>query len=174
MARDTIAEARQQARALVEHFAVRVPPVPVEKMARQLGVRIQFAPLDDELSGMAFVKDGVPIIGVNALHHPNRQRFTLAHELGHIRLHRPLIESEVHVDKGSLRRDTLASTGTDITEREANAFAAELLMPKVLLDAVLGERALDLEDDDGISALAKKFRVSEAAMRFRLHFRLGA
>ena len=32
----------------------------------------------------AFIRDGVRIIGVNALHHPNRQRFSIAHELCHL------------------------------------------------------------------------------------------
>jgi len=107
------------------------------------------------------------MIGVNSLHHPNRQRFTIAHELGHIQLHRPLIESEIHLDKGSLKRDALSAQGIDPHEIEANTFAAELLMPQMLLEAVLGERSIDLEDEDAIASLAKRFRVSDAAMRFR-------
>jgi Zn-dependent peptidase ImmA (M78 family) len=57
----------------------------------------------------------------------------------------------------------------DPTEIEANTFAAELLMPTDLLVAALGGRSVDLEDDEAIASLAKRFRVSEAAMRFRLN-----
>ena len=100
-------------------------PVPVEKIAKSLGARVRFSPLDDELSGFVFVKNGVPIIGVNSLHHPNRQRYTIAHELGHLELHRQLITSEVHVDKKFpvLMRDANSATGWDKREIEANQFA---------------------------------------------------
>ena len=81
--------------------------------------------MDDELSGLACIRDDVPIIGINALHAPNRQRFTLAHELAHVRLHRHELEHAVHVDRGSLRRDALAAEGVDPIEIEANSFAAE-------------------------------------------------
>jgi Zn-dependent peptidase ImmA (M78 family) len=161
-------QAREEARRLFEQHRVKSAPVPIERIAKALGVRVQYSPLDGELSGMAYIKDGVPIVGINALHHPNRQRFTLAHELGHICLHRPQLENQVHVDKGSLRRDAITATGEDALEIEANAFASELLMPDELLQAALEGQTIDLEDDAMISALAKRFRVSEAAMRFRL------
>lgn len=167
MTADT-ARAVREARKLLEEAGVVAVPVAVERIARSHQVRIQYAPFDGDLSGMAYIKNGVAIIGVNALHHPNRQRFTIAHELGHIRLHRPVIEKEVHLDQGSLRRDALAAAGTDSKEIEANTFAAELLMPHTLLTAVLDGRTIDLEDDDSVAALAKKFKVSQAAMRFRL------
>lgn len=159
-------EARRRAGELVSH--VEAAPVPVERIIKGLGVRIEYAPLDGELSGLAFIRDGVSIIGVNSLHAPNRQRFTLAHELGHTQLHRAELEAAVHVDKGSLRRDTISSEGIDPVEVEANAFASEFLMPQHLLEAVLAGKIVDLEDDETIASLAKRFRVSEAAMRYRL------
>ncbi|MGC9954509.1 MAG: ImmA/IrrE family metallo-endopeptidase [Rhizomicrobium sp.] len=133
-----------------------------------MGVRVEYGPLDDELSGLAHIRDGVPILGINALHTPTRQRFTLAHELAHVVLHKPELEAAVHVDRGSLRRDAVASAGTDPIEIEANAFAAELLMPEALVVAALNGKSVDLEDEEAVLALAKKFKVSAAAMRFRL------
>jgi Zn-dependent peptidase ImmA (M78 family) len=161
-------KAREAARALLSQYAVKAAPVPVERIAKSLGVRVEYAPLDGELSGLAHVRDGTPIVGINTLHAPSRQRFTLAHELGHVQLHRVELERAVHVDRGSLRRDALAASGTDPTEIEANTFAAELLMPRAFLLALLDGRSVDLEDDEAVATLAKRFRVSEAAMRFRL------
>jgi Zn-dependent peptidase ImmA (M78 family) len=118
---------------------------------------------------MAFIAQGVPVAGVNALHHPYRQRFTLAHELAHVEMHRAALTTEVHIDKGILRRDAVSATGVEPLEIEANVFAAELLMPQELLDAELAGRQIDLEEDAFvIKALAKRFKVSEAVMRYRL------
>ena len=160
--------ARQAARELLEKHNVAPGPIPVEKLAKAEGVRIEYAPLDDELSGLAHIRDGIPIIGVNALHSPTRQRFTIAHELAHVLLHRPELEAAVHVDRGSLRRDAAAAEGTDPVEIEANNFASELLMPESQISAALDGKSIDLEDDDAVAAIAKKFKVSATAMRFRL------
>lgn len=162
-------KAQQAAQVLLNQFGVKAAPVPVERIAKSLGIRVEYAPLDGELSGLAHIRDDVPIIGINTLHAPNRQRFTLAHELAHVQLHHHELKRTVHVDCGSLRRDALATEGVDPIEIEANAFAAELLMPTKLLASALGGRSVDLEDDQAITALAKRFRVSNAAMRYRLN-----
>ena len=162
--------AREQARGLVEKLGLKAPPVPVEKLAKALGVRVEYNPFDDELSGMAFLRDGKPVIGVNANHHPNRQRFTIAHELGHILLHRSRLDAAVLIDKNKnfIPRDAISAEGTDPVEVEANAFASELLMPVKLVRQVLSESTRDLHDDEYLIALAKRFRVSLAAFQFRL------
>jgi Zn-dependent peptidase ImmA (M78 family) len=160
--------ARQKARDLIKRFGIKSLPVNVERIARSLEVKVEFSPFDDGLSGMALIKDGVPVIGVNSQHHPNRQRFTIAHELAHIVLHPEELTKAVHVDKGSLRRDRVSAQGTDDLEIEANAFAAELLMPEELLSAALDEK-LDLEDPQVLESLANRFRVSLIALQHRLH-----
>lgn len=162
--------AREAAQRVLREYGVKAAPVPVDRIIKSKGIALEYAPFEDELSGMAYIKDGVAIIGLNALHHPNRQRFSAAHELGHHELHADILESKVHVDKGFLvlLRDDVSSRGTDNREIEANAFASELLMPSELIRGALSERGLDIEDDEGVEALAKKFRVSAAAMRYRL------
>src|SRR5689334_9073653 len=147
-------------------------PVPVEKIAKMLGAELRYSPLNVELSGMVFVKDGTPILGVNALHHPNRQRFTIAHEIAHLRLHREHITNTVHVDKGFrvsiLRRDATSAAGTERLEIEANQFAAALLIPRKILDHVLAETRIDIDDEAGLESCAKKFKVSKATLEFRI------
>ncbi|PBB84539.1 ImmA/IrrE family metallo-endopeptidase [Mesorhizobium sp. WSM3876] len=162
--------ARAAARHVLAEFGVKSAPVPVERIIKSRNIVLQYAPLDAELSGMAFIRDGVGIIGVNALHHPNRQRFSAAHELAHHELHASEIRNEVHVDKAFrvLWRDDVASMGVDPLEIEANAFAAELLMPTEILQGLVDPGGLDLEDDEKVESLAKKLRVSTAALRYRL------
>jgi Zn-dependent peptidase ImmA (M78 family) len=153
---------------LIKRLGVTTAPVPVERIARRLSVQVRYAPFDGDISGMSYVKDGVSIIGVNNLHHPNRQRFTLAHEIGHVLLHARELRRQVHLDRVPLYRDAVSTSGKDARERTANAFASELLMPRVLLDMV-ADASLDLEDEEAVARLARKFRVSVAAMHFRLH-----
>ena len=123
---------------------------------------------------MIYIKEGVPIIGVNSLHHPNRQRFTIAHELGHLELHRQMITTTVHVDKNfpALMRDPKSATGTEQIEIEANQFAAELLMPRELIEQALAGEQFDIEDDGPIEEIAKKFRVSKQALQYRIGRRI--
>ena len=160
----------RQAREVLDRNQVKTPPVPIERIARELSAQLRFSPLDNELSGMVFVKDGTAIIGINALHHPNRQRFTIAHECGHLVLHRDQVTREVHVDKAfpMLMRDAVSAESVDPIEIEANLFAAELLMPEFLLAKELGDATFDIDDDAMVSALARRFRVSASAMQFRL------
>jgi len=161
---------QKRAKDLLEEHGVSTAPVPVERIAKGLDAQLRFSPLDDELSGMVYVKDGTPIIGVNALHHPNRQRFTLAHEVGHLVLHRAEITRQIHVDKGfpMLMRNATSAGGIDEMEIEANFFAAELLMPERFLARSLQGQSFDIDDEGAVSTLAKEYKVSTAAMRFRL------
>ncbi len=156
--------------AVLERFGSVSIPVPVEKIAKFLRIQVRFSPLDDELSGMIFIKNDIPIIGVNAIHHPNRQRFTLAHEIGHYALHRDMLTSQVHVDKSFpvLMRDPKSASGSERREIEANQFAAALLMPKSLLEPALDSRTFDIDTDKPLEELAKKFRVSKQALEYRI------
>jgi Zn-dependent peptidase ImmA (M78 family) len=162
-----------RARELLLQLCIKSLPTPVEKIAKALGAQVRFAPLDIELSGMIYIKDSVPIIGVNSLHHPNRQRFTIAHELGHLDLHREMITSSVHVDKNfpALMRDSNSATGTEQIEIQANQFAAELLMPHSLIEQAMAGKQFDIEDDGPMEELAKTFRVSRQALEYRIRNR---
>lgn len=168
----TNVDAYKEAAELLSRLKMTTVPTPVEKIAKELGAQIRFAPFDEEISGMIHVKDGTIVIGVNALHHPNRQRFTIAHELGHLVLHKEKITSHVHIDKGfpaALMRDTRSATGTDTVEVQANQFASELLVPQALLDKELaGRAAIDMEDEKSLEDLSRKFKVSKQAIQYRI------
>jgi Zn-dependent peptidase ImmA (M78 family) len=159
-----------QAKQLLEKMGIEAIPVPVLKIAKFLGAVVHSSPLDEELSGLVFVRGDTPIIGVNSLHHENRRRFTIAHEIGHLTLHRHLIGNHIHVDRTFpvLMRDAKSGTGSHLIEREANQFAAALLMPEHKLSEHFDEELFDIDDDEPIERLAKKFQVSKQAMSYRI------
>src|SRR5262245_50861471 len=158
-------------RLLAEHH-VRAAPVEVADIAKAMGVEVQETPAEDDLSGFLYRdrKTNSAIIGVNADHHPNRRNFTTAHELGHYLLHD---FDDVHVDrefKVWLRNDA-SSQGTDIEEKEANLFAAELLMPAHFLAEDVEEiGTIDVLNEEVLQELASKYGVSTQAMTFRLAY----
>ncbi|HCR55632.1 TPA: ImmA/IrrE family metallo-endopeptidase, partial [Candidatus Saccharibacteria bacterium] len=137
-------------------------PVDVTRIAIALDVEVQETPADDDLSGFLY-RDRArrkAIIGVNSEHHPNRRNFTIAHELGHYVLHD---FDDLHVDrefKVWLRSDA-SSRGTNIEEKEANLFAAEVLMPGHFLARDVDKiGTVDLIDEEVIRNLAMKYGVS--------------
>lgn len=145
-------------------------PVDVEAIARDFGIDVRFQPFpeteSDLLSGcLVRTSEGQVIIGVNARHHSNRQRFTIAHELGHFLLHAGKVEP-VHVDR-VFYRGPGSSDGKDPIEIEANEFAAKLLMPAAQLERD-AEDLEALDDEDTIRDLAGKYAVSVQAMTLRL------
>lgn len=97
----------------------------------------------------------------NAKARPERQRFTLAHELGHFVLHRDS-HASFNCDKESIY------TGADtlkLIEREADEFASNLLMPGDLLRQRITGKRIDFHL---LRELAKEFGVSLEAMCIRL------
>jgi hypothetical protein len=136
--RDPLDEARKAAAALLAEASITAPPVPVVNIAEDLGLKVEPRPLG-ELSGR-LEED---VIVVNSNHHPVRQRFTVAHELGHHRLH-----------------TSHDSTGGDI-ERQADAFAAALLMPPQMLWSAV-------ESDPDFDRLRGLFEVSRPALTIAL------
>lgn len=157
----------RKAWTLLCQLGVTKAPVEVFEVARSLGVRVQMEWADDEVSGALYRDDGNgAIIGVNGRHHPNRQRFTVAHEIGHLVLH----DEPVFVDH-VFRRDQVSSEAVDPLEIEANGFAAALLMPKEFVMHAVQSRKPPLRSDV-VERLADDFQVSSQAMTFRLE-RLG-
>jgi IrrE N-terminal-like domain len=119
---------------------------------------------DQSLSGLLLPELGE--IWVNAQEGrewPGRRRFTIAHELGHWRLHRhdhsPVYCRPTAIDPGlSAERPPLP-----LPEEEANVFAAALLMPAAML------REQYVACDRDFDRLCAKFGASGAAMGRRLH-----
>lgn len=89
---------------------------------------------------------------------PTRQRFSLAHELGHILAKD---HQDLHVDK-----DVMDPTDRrEPSEMRANAFAAAFLMPEQTVRSSVGENGLD---EDSFSSMVMRFAVSPSALAYRL------
>lgn len=165
----TRAEVRRSVVKLLNAIGVDSPPIPVERVAKHLGARVSRVPLAGEkaLSGLLYRAGGETIIGVNKRHPAPRQRFTIAHEIGHLVLHD---RDALHIDRGfPMRlRDARSSQAVDPDEIAANAFAAELLMPTAMVLGDLEGQAVDYEEEQAIRCLAERYEVSLQAMIFRL------
>jgi Zn-dependent peptidase ImmA (M78 family) len=131
--------------------------VRVESIAEDLlGLAVERAEID--CSGMLLPAER--LILVNAAEPETRQRFTIAHELGHWVCQ--CLEGETEPVYCRAEEVTL-DPRTKAREREANVFAAELLMPEEAVRAAAGDEAI-----------AARFGVSGEAMRWRLYsFALG-
>ena len=156
---------QKEARRILKEFNYSLP-VDVRQIIQTLGIEIVEEPMEDSMSGMMVVKGSRAVIGINQSHHPNRQRFSLAHELGHYLLHR--LQQTVFIDSSTVFfRNGLSSEGTDFYEIEANIFAAELLMPREAIYETV-HQPLDAFDERALARLAMQFGVSTQALTIRL------
>lgn len=135
-------------------------PIKTIRAAHALGLKVFTSlSLPSDVSGM-IKKDGKSDSGysiyVNGNHSDTRKRFTIAHEIGHFLLHRELIGDGI-VEDAMLRATGL----TNSVERQANAFAADFLMPWELLEK-------ESEKLKSIEELAALFEVSKDAMSYRV------
>ena len=134
----------------------------VLESAQRIGPRVAVLDLDDDIAGAYIVRPRGEIIFVNRIHAVQRQRFTLAHELGHHRLHHP-----ADLD----RPQDLADFSHDTIEVQANWFASEFLIPFAAAKHWAAENldgAPTLEDvvrfscEYGVSAKAACIRLQNA------------
>ena len=143
-------------------------PVPVDEIAKKLGLEIKTQGFGkEEFSGILVREGKHAVIGVNGSNAPNRKRFTIAHEIGHYLLHegdRIFIDRAYSVNA----RNAESSLGTNTEEIEANTFASYLLVPEHFLRDDLSTTEIDIEDEQAIKRLAKKYSVSLQAMTYRL------
>jgi Zn-dependent peptidase ImmA (M78 family) len=124
--------AQREAEKLVSSFGLTRPPVDPEAIAEALGLSVvyaHFSPgISDEVSGYLDVA-GNRIV-VNKAIPSNRKTYTIAHELGHYVLHKEYAASNRYE---VLLRKNQYENAKPPEEQEADAFAANLLVPIKLL-----------------------------------------
>ena len=123
------------------------PPVNLRIICDHLGIEVYAMPCTAFCAVLSPRRDGTWVMLVNSRLGPGRFRFSIAHELGHYLLrHRPV----EHID----------GERNPQQERQADVFAAELLLPEEYLRADLETRTLP--------ELAERYRVSRQALSIRL------
>lgn len=139
-------------------------PVKVDVISKALSVNLLKLPTGEDqyvnLSGISKLDDtGCRVIYYNSSESLNRQRFAIAHGLGHHMLGHINSKADCFREGSS----TFNSENKDVQELHANHFAVRILMP---MDAI--KTLLFVKGIANISELAKRFSVSEAAMHYRL------
>lgn len=138
-------------------------PVSLRNIARLYDVKIAEDSLEGGAAGYLLRDDGRALIVVNKRDSRARKRFTIAHELGHLLMHRGrplLVDGDVRISER-----TASDFASTPEEREANQFAAALLMPEEL---VLREWEKVHPTPAAVAELAQRCEVSLSAMQFRL------
>ena len=150
------------AKTLRDHDLYRYP-VDVRELARALNIEVYSADFDNKaISGVIRKENGQTAIYYNRDHHPNRVRFTIAHEIGHFVLgHLENRDGITDEQLDMYRRDDRSTNPSYCLEVAANRFAAALLMPSEFVLTVW-----DICDGD-VEEMARRFRVSAVAMGYR-------
>ncbi|MEU6597823.1 ImmA/IrrE family metallo-endopeptidase [Streptomyces flaveolus] len=160
-----MARAEAKARNIVDEQNLTALPIDAEAVARSLGATVIAQPTPDELSGMLLRRDGQIVIGVNSGHAPARQRFALAHLIGHLLLHRSrdlLLDTAARYSHGNL-----PSMPTDREEAEANRFAAALLAPDSHVRRLTAEADFRTAEHL-VDLLTPRFELTRTTMACRL------
>jgi hypothetical protein len=146
-------------RSFLQHDADRFPIKDI--VENYLQIQVHLEEMEGELSGYIEHRHDGWHIGVNKYEVHGRQRFTLAHELGHLLFHREMIERKTK-DGGRFSEAIKLFRGEDNSkhiETEANTFAAEILMPSA--------RLRTLWDSCSLVQLSNMFDVSLYAIEYR-------
>jgi len=154
-------EVIQKANEVINLSYLTEPPVDVYALAKTYGLDIVQQPFPQKyqhISGFISVSNGTPKLFINDNDSQNRKNFTIGHELGHWLLHKDNLLNDPNL--AVLFRIPLGKLNQDPLEREANTFAANLLVPKSMLDTY--------RDDKSKRELAQMFGVSEEVIGYRL------
>ncbi len=147
---------REKAQSILKMARITEAPIDVAAVAKVLGFKVVPFAFPNQRKGMVVIENDIKAIGVNESHPKSLQRYTVGHELGHY------LNGHSHFENQLIEDETRFHDHHFQQEREADLFAAELLMPKDFLEKDLAEMGLD------IPKLLEKYQVSEQALWIRL------
>ncbi len=150
--------ARQMARKVLKDCGITEPPVDLQRLLEKQGYEyLEVDTFPKKVDALFVETDDACYFAVNSCHHLHRKRFSVAHEFGHILLKHNVgyYDSDISIDNPLDAQSHNSSE--DAFEKEANAFAGELLIPLDMLKKEFGKTP-------EIGVLAGAFLVSQDAM----------
>lgn len=160
---------KEMANRVLAECRITEPPVDLKRIVEVKGyVYMEVDTFPNDVSALFIAKDGKNYALVNAKHHPNRRRFSLAHELGHIILQHSVADLEEVSTIDTPPESKNDSIPKDAREKEADMFASALLMPLEMLRKEHAKKGADIE------TLANTFAVSQQAMKIAVMNNLNA
>jgi Zn-dependent peptidase ImmA (M78 family)/transcriptional regulator with XRE-family HTH domain len=122
----------------------------VTRLAENIGAVVTtFSGVSSEVDALSFVGERPIIVRNDAKESACRQRFDIAHELGHCVMHSGRV------------------TGDRVSESEANRFASALLVPRAMMLKLFPRSRGTFLDWKGISEFKLTWKVSKAALLYR-------
>lgn len=159
---------KQQAEQILNTPGIKNPDgrVDVKKLCDALGIKAKPELFEDGISGLA-IKDGVrDLIFFNSKESPEEQNFSIAHEIGHHKLH---TWKAVQVSEPLQVRYLKKEENKDVEEEEADLFASILLIPEADLRLHFKVHSQKTKDfQEVVTKLAEHFCVTKDAMQMRL------
>ena len=151
----------------------------IESAVENFGIEVKYSDMShikssEEISGYVHVVDGVPEIVINGFQSKLRQRFTIAHELGHVLLHWQWQPGK-HLPDGLVdRKESYSSVDAQQREKQADNFAAEFLAPLENVVKFLKEiREENPDKEVQISMISNEFKISNPSAFYRWQAALG-
>lgn len=148
-------------------------PVNLNSLLKELEIELQYANLKKDISGVIQKHNDSYRIIVNENHPKTRQRFTIAHELGHFILHRDLINDGIYDNMAYRCEYPNEYNNPNIgsyEETEANKMAVNILMPLDMVEKYR-EDYKNVDENSLVEKMAEVFQVSKQAMAIRLGIR---
>lgn len=120
------------------------------RLAENVGAVVTtFTGISSEVDALSFMGERPIIVRNDAKESACRQRFDIAHELGHCVMHQGRV------------------TGDRVSESEANRFASALLVPRAMMMKLFPRARGSFLDWKGISEFKLTWKVSKAALLYR-------
>ncbi|MCL1891992.1 MAG: ImmA/IrrE family metallo-endopeptidase [Alphaproteobacteria bacterium] len=149
--------------AKAKELKIKTDPLDIASVVEKIfGIKLIKKDLGKSASGFLEQIDNQWCIYINQYESEQRQRFTIAHELGHYVKHREKYAN------GRFQHDLIffRDENTNPDEREANDFASNLLMPETIVNDCIKR------GENTVKKLADKFNLSTPAVRYRA-YKLG-
>lgn len=150
------------ARACLKRHKAKGPPLQLDALVEAEGLRLRQVEEDTNTAGALYHKTREIVVNCQG-RHLVRQRFTIAHELGHwVHAHYKRGPLDIDLDgfDGRFGDEIVSHFGKDPREQEANVFAAELLAPRSWLQTHRAQRTPE--------SLAQLFGVSRETMYYQM------